>query len=256
MRKSGGTGWLRRGVLLALTTSTIMVAGCGGGGGGAEATPPDSSPSGAPGSGSGDGAGNRAPTISAAPAAQVSVGAAYDLSPVAADPDGDPLAFSIENKPEWASFDTTSGRLSGTPSAEHVGAYANVVISVSDGVERAALPAFSIQVAAAGSDGGPSPIPEPDPAEPTPVDGDAVALSWDVPTSTVDGDPLVDLGGYRIHYGKSATMLTEAIDIPSAGSNQYVVTGLSPGTYYFVVRAVTSDGTQSDLSNVVSRKIG
>src|SRR5690606_31031416 len=125
MRKSGGTGWLRRGVLLALTTSTIMVAGCGGGGGGAEATPPDSSPSGAPGSGSGDGAGNRAPTISAAPAAQVSVGAAYDLSPVAADPDGDPLAFSIENKPEWASFDTTSGRLSGTPSAEHVGAYAN-----------------------------------------------------------------------------------------------------------------------------------
>ena len=49
------------------------------------------------------------------------------------DPDGKALTFSITNAPAWASFDTATGRLSGTPGAEHVGATSGIVISVSDG---------------------------------------------------------------------------------------------------------------------------
>ncbi|MFP3608108.1 putative Ig domain-containing protein, partial [Paraburkholderia sp. SIMBA_053] len=62
--------------------------------------------------------------------------------------DDDTLTFSITNMPVWASFNTSNGALTGTPSSEHVGVTAGVIISVSDGTTNAALPAFSIEVTA------------------------------------------------------------------------------------------------------------
>ena len=55
------------------------------------------------------------PTISGAPATTVVVGTPYTFTPTASDPDGQPLTFSIRNRPTWASFDTATGRLQGTP---------------------------------------------------------------------------------------------------------------------------------------------
>jgi hypothetical protein len=46
----------------------------------------------------------------------------------------------------WASFDSATGRLSGTPGAGDVGVYTNIVISVSDAEASASLSAFSITV--------------------------------------------------------------------------------------------------------------
>ena len=91
---------------------------------------------------------NRAPTISGAPAASVVATSAYAFTPTAADPDGQALTFSIANKPAWASFSTTNGRLSGTPAAADVRTYSNIVITASDGSLSASLPAFSITVSA------------------------------------------------------------------------------------------------------------
>jgi hypothetical protein len=56
------------------------------------------------------------------------------------------LTFSISGMPGWASFNTASGQLSGTPAEANVGTYSNIVISVSDGEFSAALPAFAITV--------------------------------------------------------------------------------------------------------------
>src|SRR5690606_18051920 len=67
------------------------------------------------------------------------------------DADGDKLTFSISNRPSWASFDSATGRLSGTPGAADVRTYSNIVISVSDGEASAALPGFSIVVQAVNS---------------------------------------------------------------------------------------------------------
>jgi regulation of enolase protein 1 (concanavalin A-like superfamily) len=89
---------------------------------------------------------NRAPTISGTPATSVPVGAAYAFQPSASDPDGNPLTFSISNRPAWATFSTSTGRLSGTPTSSHAGTYSNIVIRVSDGQATAQLPAFSIVV--------------------------------------------------------------------------------------------------------------
>ena len=247
MQKSAAAGLMRRASLVALATATaMMMTGCGGGdGGGAASTPgtgtgttdpvPAPVPPPAP-----TPTNNTPPTISGSPMTNVNVGAAYDLTPSAQDADGDALAFSIDNRPEWATFSTATGRLSGTPQA--AGTNANVVISVSDGKNSVALPAFTITVAAVSS-------------APPPVVGNGVTLSWEVPTQTEDGQNLSDLAGYRIHYGKDQNALTQAIEVQSAGSNTFVVQQLKPGTYYFAVRAVTANGAESALSNVISRQI-
>jgi Putative Ig domain len=89
------------------------------------------------------------PTINGTPATSVVAGSAYSFTPSMTDPSGGTLTFSIQNKPAWASFNTTNGALTGTPTSAQVGAYANITISVSDGKATAILTAFTITVTAA-----------------------------------------------------------------------------------------------------------
>ena len=92
---------------------------------------------------------NRAPTISGSPAGSVVVGQSYSFTPSASDPDGDPLTFNIGNKPTWASFDASTGRLSGSPDSAAVAEYIGITITTSDGKLSSSLPAFSIVVSVA-----------------------------------------------------------------------------------------------------------
>jgi Putative Ig domain len=178
-------------------------------------------------------AANRAPTISGSPATSVAAGAAYSFQPSGADADGDTLMYSIQNKPSWATFSTTTGKLSGTASA---GAYSGIVISVSDGRGgSASLPTFSINVSA-------------------PSNGTAT-LSWTPPTQNTDGSTLSNLAGFRISYGSSASTLTQTIDVANPGLATYVVTGLSSGNWFFTVRAYNSGGAESANSSVVRKSI-
>ena len=90
---------------------------------------------------------NDPPIINGTPAVSVDQDSAYSFTPTASDVDlGTTLTFSITNKPVWASFNTSTGALTGTPVAANVGADAGIVISVSDGTASSSLPAFSIQV--------------------------------------------------------------------------------------------------------------
>lgn len=89
---------------------------------------------------------NTAPQISGAPATTVPAGSAYNFQPAAVDAEKNLLAFSIQNKPTWASFSTVTGQLTGMPTNTQVGAYGGIVISVSDGKASTSLPAFGIQV--------------------------------------------------------------------------------------------------------------
>lgn len=239
--------WVQRGGLFALVMTGLVTAGCGGGGGGGS--------SGTAASGDSASGSNSAPTISGTAASEASLGATYSVTPNATDADGDTLAFTIQNKPTWAEFNTATGALTGTPTAEAT--FANIVITVSDGKASASLPAFSITVGAAGSDTGSdsgsdsgSTPPQASPSGPN------VALSWNVPTQTIDGQTLQNLAGYRIHYGTNQNAMVNSIEVASAGSNTYTVQNLKAGTtYYFAVRAVTADGDESEISNVISRVI-
>lgn len=178
---------------------------------------------------------NQAPKISGTPPTSVNAGNAYSFRPSASDAEGDTLAFSISNRPSWASFSTVTGQLSGTPSAMHVGTYSSIVISVSDGKASSALPAFSIAVVA--------------------VSNGAATLSWMPPTQNTDGSPLTNLAGYRIYYGNAPSQLAHTIQVANPGVTAYVLDDLAPGTYYFAVRAYTSAGTESDSSNIASKVV-
>jgi hypothetical protein len=110
--------------------------------------------------------------------------AAYSFTPGASDPEGNPLSFSVMGAPAWASFNTTTGRLSGTPGPNDLGTTEGIVITVSDGTGYASLPAFSLAV-----------LPN--------TTGTAL-VAWLPPTQRTDGSPLSDLVGYRLYYGTRA----------------------------------------------------
>ncbi len=90
---------------------------------------------------------NDAPLISGTPTTSVDQDIAYSFTPTASDVDvGDVLTYSITNKPTWAAFDTATGALTGTPVHDDVGTTTGIVITVSDGVLSASLPAFNLEV--------------------------------------------------------------------------------------------------------------
>src|SRR6185437_14222893 len=86
-------------------------------------------------------------TIGGTPLKSLPAAKYYSFQPSASDSQHRALHFSIANKPAWAGFDATHGRLYGSPIPANVGTYRNIVISVSDGHYTASLPAFAITVA-------------------------------------------------------------------------------------------------------------
>jgi hypothetical protein len=174
--------------------------------------------------------------LSGAPRNSVTAGQAYSFTP-AASSTGGTVTFTIQNLPGWASFNASNGTLSGTPQAASVGTYANIVISVSDGQATASLPAFSITVVA-----------------PNAATGSA-DVSWTPPTTNTDGSTLTNLAGYNIYYGTSPSALTQRLQVTNAGLTDYVVSGLTAGTWYFSVTAYTTSGVESALSAIASKTI-
>ena len=180
-------------------------------------------------------AANRTPTILGAPAATATAGQPYSFVPMASDPDGQRLSFSISGKPSWAVFDSTTGALTGAPSDTQVGTYSNIVISVSDGQAQASLSPFSITVDKAASGW--------------------ASLSWVPPTENVDGTPIINLAGYRIRYGQSSASLTQTLDIPDPAVTGATIESLKSGTWYFAVSAYTAANVESELSNLAQKTV-
>jgi len=99
---------------------------------------------------------NSAPSISGTAPLQITAGNAYRFTPTVSDADGDSLSFSISGLPRWASFDSSTGKLSGTPKSGDVGTYSNIYISVTDGTDSTSVGPFAIVVVADTSNSAPS----------------------------------------------------------------------------------------------------
>jgi hypothetical protein len=170
---------------------------------------------------------NRPPTISGTPPTTATVGTAYSFTPTASDPEGGTLTFAIANRPSWATFSTTTGRLAGTPSA--VGNFANIAISVSDGSASATLPAFAIAVAA--------PPNRPPTISGTPATSvlQGTLYSFQPTASDPDGNPLT--------FGIASKPAWASFD-PATGRLQGTPAAANVGTTTNIVISV-SDGTAS-----------
>lgn len=178
---------------------------------------------------------NRAPTITGTPPTVVTPGTPYSFTPTANDADGDELTFSIVNAPSWATFDESTGRLSGTPGAGDVGTTSGIVITVSDGEASRSLAAFSVTVQA--------------------VATGSATVTWSPPTTNTDGSPLTNLAGYKVYWGTQQGNYSSSVTLNNPGLTSYVVTNLTPGTWYFTVTSLNSQGVESSFSNAASKTI-
>ncbi len=174
-------------------------------------------------------------TISGTPATSVNVGSAYSFTPVVDNPAGGTLTFSIQNKPSWATFNTGSGQLTGTPAAANAGTTSNVVISVSNGTQSASLAAFNLTVNQS-SNG-------------------TASLDWTAVTQNTNGTALTNLAGYYVYYGTSQSNMNQTVQIANSTVTTYLVQNLSSGTWYFGVAAYTTTGVVGQVSNVGSKTI-
>jgi hypothetical protein len=172
---------------------------------------------------------NAAPTISGVPSTQASVNALYSFTPTASDSNGDALTFSVTGLPAWASFNSSTGRISGTPTAANVGTYSNIRITVSDGSLSSALAAFSITVNS--------------------ISLGSVTLDWLPPTENEDGTALTDLAGYRFYWGTTPGSYTNSVTLNNPGLTTFVVENLAPGSYEFVATSFNASGVESAYSN-------
>jgi hypothetical protein len=175
------------------------------------------------------------PQIAGAAPASAMVGERYSFTPSASDADGDTLSFSAANLPAWLDLDPITGELSGTPEIGDLGYYGGIAITVSAGGDAVSLAAFAIDVIAVGTD--------------------SVTLTWTPPTENTDGSPLLDLAGYRIRYGAESGNYTASIELDNPGLVTYVIDGLLPGEYYFVISAFSSSRAESAYSNEEHRSL-
>ncbi len=83
----------------------------------------------------------------------------------------------------------------------------------------------------------------------------ALTLTWDAPTTYVDGSTLSSLtavSSYRIYYGTSSLSYNKTVDVPNPGVSVVTYTlNLSAGTYYFAVTDLDISGQESSYSNEV-----
>ena len=81
----------------------------------------------------------------------------------------------------------------------------------------------------------------------------ALRLEWDAPTENVDGSPLEDLVGYNLYRRSEPGDEWTGINTHLILDTNYSDEDLGDGeTYYYIMRAVNSQGIESDDSNEAS----
>jgi len=117
------------------------------------------------------------------------------------------------------------------------GVYESVSITVADATHKVVTAPFSITVTPA-------------------LEGTGVALlQWEAPPSKVSGEPLDDLAGYRILYGRSSSDLDHSVLITDPATTSYRFSSLTPGVWYFAVVAVNSNGLEGPPTTLATKSI-
>jgi hypothetical protein len=180
---------------------------------------------------------NAPPSIMIASVEDAQVGAMFGYQPVARDPESDSLRFTAVNLPPWASLDPVSGRISGMPGPTDAGVYESISITVADATHKVVTAPFSITVNPALESSG------------------VATLSWETPPSKVSGEPLDDLAGYRILYGRSSSDLDHSVLITDPAVTSYQVSSLTSGVWYFAVVAVNAKGLEGPPTTLATKSI-
>jgi len=218
----------------ALASACLLVVACGDNSSSSNdaSQPPSLPPSSAPVSPA-----NQPPTISGVAPNQATVGQQWSFQPNISNPDGDNLNVYASNLPGWISLDSSTGRLSGTPTNADVQTWSGISVSVSDGHATVRLPVFTIDVMAQN------------------VAIGSATLSWLPPTENEDGSPIAELAGYRLLYGQASGNYSHTIDINNPGITRYMIEGLTNGVWFFAIQTIDANGLVSEASAEASKSV-
>jgi hypothetical protein len=214
-----------------------------------------------------------APVISGTPSTTDKVGQTYSFTPTASAPSGYTVTFSISGKPGWASFNTSTGRLSGTPTAANVGNYSNIIISARDSAGSASLAPFSLTVSSATVSNQPPKISgqpltsvnvgSPYTFAPTATDSDGDKLTFSVQnapawasfsssTGTLSGTPASASAGTYSNIIISVSDGTTSVALPAFSIS---VTQVSSGSVTLSWTPPTQNSDGSALTNMAGYKV-
>jgi Putative Ig domain/Fibronectin type III domain len=159
------------------------------------------------------------------------------------------LTYTANGLPGWLKINSRTGTLSGTPAAPDAGQSSTVTITATRRVMRIrfsskVLGPFVVAVATAPGDVTGTP------AVPSGGAGSAT-VRWSIPASSTEAP----VSGYRIYYGNAPSDLRMVADVKRADSGSHIISGLATGTWYFGIRAYSSEGIESELSNLGSKTI-
>jgi hypothetical protein len=119
-----------------------------------------------------------------------------------------------------------------------------------------ALGAAMLSALAACKSGGQAATADTATPAPAPATASSATVTWVAPNQNADGSALTNLAGFHVYYGTDANVLAGLQDVRQASASSAVVANLKSGTYFFAVSAYTANGTESELSEVVSKQIG
>ena len=79
-------------------------------------------------------------------------------------------------------------------------------------------------------------------------------ITWSAPTTRADGSPLTagEIAGYELYHSADTADNLQKLTSLSPSELSVVVNDLTPGTHYFAVSTVDTDGLQSSLSTTFS----
>lgn len=217
---------------------------------------------------------NDAPEISGTPESVVNEEELYSFAPEASDIDNDisELIFTIEHKPSWAGFNTTTGVLSGTPGDSDVGKTTGILITVRDpSGEEASLPPFDIEVLNVNDPPTVSEIGNQVTDEDTPTDairfsvsdteGGRLLITASSSDTNLIPDNAIDIGGLGPNYVVTTlpgeTRELSLVLSPAANQNGTATITLSindgedetPAPFYIMVRPVNDEPELSLIPN-------
>ena len=171
------------------------------------------------------------------PDEQIEQSVEYSFTPTLDYPgDVNTIQFSIENKPDWASFSEQNGLLLGKPENDDVGQVSNIVISASNGFTTDSLDPFNIEV-----------INVNDPPillETVKIHGGSVLTNTEIST---------DLNSYFDDPDTGDSLTFSVADLPNGLtlSDQGVIAGTvsTVGQFIFVITATDNAGASIDASS-------
>ena len=172
-------------------------------------------------------AANLTPTITGTPKTWVVVGSPYYFKPTARDPEGAKLSYQVFNKPSWATFNTSTGVLSGTPSS--VGLWNGIGVSVSDGRNSSSAIYFAIRATSRDNE-----RPTISGAPATSV-APGAAYSFTPSASDANGDPLRFSISHKpgwASFDRATGRLTGTPGTSNVGTYPNIVISVTDGTPY------------------------